>query len=126
MNKERLEALASHIEKLAPHHCDADAGEGCFTMSTYFYSCGSPACIAGHCVALFEPELFTKTVIENPVDNSIVLHQAKNLLGLSFGTAQRLFRMVGTQRTYLEITPTGAAKVLRHLARTGNVNWGLG
>lgn len=76
--------------------------------------CGTAACIGGHAEILFNP-----SNIGGFVDN------AAELLGLDHDTADALFFPVYYKRRWDRITRAKAARVLRHLAKTGNVDWSV-
>ena len=103
MNRERVLKLAEWIENLAPDD---------FDMTAWRHRCGAPACIAGHTYALFEPESFD-------LRGRTEYTRAKRLLDLRPIQAAGLFTPTHQRR----ITNTDAARVLRHLAETGVVDW---
>jgi hypothetical protein len=100
MNKERLEKLAAHIEKLPREKFDMDQ------------LCGTPCCIAGYVMKI------TKNSTRGGV-----LHPAADWLGLSYpgGEGRQLF-VPALDRAY-RATPKQAAKVIRNLIKTGKVEW---
>ena len=115
MNKERLLLLAEHLEKpeTAEH----------FDLSYYFYRasphedvgtsihlCGTTACVAGHAIALFSPEY-------KPTPQS-AFWAAVRVLDLEEETACNLFLNWDDNYSAAE-----AARVVRHLAETGEVRW---
>ena len=104
MNRERVLELADWIEKLPPED---------FDMTTWRHGCQSPACIAGHAFALFEPKLFANTIGSE-------YSRAKSALGLNRRRAADLFTPDGLMDRTTNIQ---AARVLRHLAETGVVDW---
>lgn len=113
MDTYRLTKLANHIEKL-------EHGEGSFSMGAFFFkspdhhSCGSPACIAGHAIAMFgAPSDFNQHNIRG---------DAQKLLGLDVTTASDLF--YGVDDIDLDaITPKEAAEAIYKLVETGTVDW---
>lgn len=117
MNKERILALADHIEKL-PHNNDMDEAGPHFTMSRYFNPCGSPSCIAGHAICMFSDKKF-----EDVYDYEF--NEAAEVLGLDWETAGKLFTPDASEagKYWSQITPKEAARTLRHLAETGEVKW---
>ena len=111
MNRERILQLADYIE-----------GSESYKQSSWFNSCGTPGCIAGHAVVMKEKyEGFDKLYPNNPPKK----HFAK--------TAQKFLDLSDKQSLYLfdgypfnfGYRPTGrdAAKTLRYLAETGEVFW---
>lgn len=117
MYKERILALADHIEKL-PHIDDIEEARPHFTMSRYFNPCGSPSCIAGHAICMFSDKKF-----EDVYDYEF--SEAAEVLGLDWETADKLFTpsALDTGKHWPQITPKEAARTLRHLAETGEVKW---
>ncbi len=127
--EERLLAVADAIERTAL--VNRDIG---FNMETYHglageeelidkteNACGTVACIAGWTM-LMEND-WSGSHAEN--DEGYNFHDnAKELLGLSDEEAARLFLANGARRIMLEdITPQHAVSVIRHLAKTGKVDW---
>ena len=112
MNKERILALADLIEVQPKAGYFAEGG---FNMGAYVHSCGTPACIAGWAVSLFDEV----TDVEGHCYQigKAVHDRAKSLLGLTYGQADTLFR------EYTANDPKIAARVLRELAETNEVNW---
>lgn len=117
MNKERILALADHIEKL-PHYNDVDEAGPHFTMSRYFNPCGSPSCIAGHAICMFSDKKFEDVYGSE-------FNEAAEVLGLGWETANKLFTPSALEagKFWSMITPKEAARTLRHLAETGEVKW---
>ena len=126
MNRERIIALADHIETLEhtkkESYSDDDkvegGMEGKFRMKTYLFSCGAPACIAGHACAMFCPQE------DNWMMESFQL--AKTVLWLSTGEATTLFipnEVNLGDSLFGDITPKMATATLRHFAETGEVVW---
>lgn len=123
--RERLEYLRDFLrEKVDPAKFDmqnfsADPSDGDFCSASQVRTgCGTTACIAGWCQALFTDDSI--------VDGS----EAERLLGLGYMPAQVLFYanaypMVGCAPTYWDATPNQAANVLDHLLRTGEVDWSV-
>lgn len=116
MNKKRIHQLANILEELGP---------GEFTMRRYVHDCGAPACIAGYAAALTAERPLSK------VDLEIKGHYlARDGLGISHEQASQLFiphdeTINDTGERYLTYTVTaqGAAKVLRHFAKTDVIDW---
>jgi hypothetical protein len=120
-NKDRLMQLADIVEA-APEVTYNDDIEslGGFSMSQYFHNCGTPSCIAGHTIAAFAPHFDQKT--DDP------RHVASYLLGISEAEGRKLFVPGGWDTIPDEIYPYGstgpqAAKVIRHFAETGEIDW---
>lgn len=106
MNKERLELLAAHLEKLPKKK---------FDMWAY---CGTACCIAGHAHIIAGGESYD---YENAIRADDVFDTARDWLGLSYGSAKRLF-LPHEDEPY-KSTPQQAASVVRHLKDTGKVEW---
>lgn len=102
MNKERLELLADHLEKLPREK---------FDMQEW---CGTACCIAGHAVAL------AHIAVVHP-ESSQTAYAAQEWLGLDDKVGLELF--VPTEAPLSEITKNQAASVIRHLIKTGKVEW---
>lgn len=111
MNTEYILNLADRIEKMP--HTDVTDPSG-FTMVDYRHHCGTPACIAGH------------VIDDERIDPNLVLcdeHEVvAEVFGISEAKADSLCLASGVMRLNL-ITPQWAAACLRHLARTGEVDW---
>ena len=105
MHKTNILKLAEHIETLSSKD---------YTQELYV-SCNSPRCIAGHAVALAERGSL-------PMDWDIARCKAKAWLGLSEDRARLLFTVYPLLDT--EPSAQDAAATLRHLAETGEVDWG--
>ncbi len=92
-------------------------------MTTYGYykwNQGCHACIAGHTVALFKAKTFNSYVARNGNYTSVsITSLAKEYLGIDEKTASHLF--YGKCPSDKEIV----VAVLRHLAKTGKVNWNI-
>ena len=143
MNKERILELAGFLDTLDPNK---------FDMGTFGYEdseYGTVACIAGWTVARWLPSVFDYW--QHPEDSigetpDTILKSAKDLLGLTTKQADALFipsnvfRFDDREKDNLHsltwyawkyetdisrVTSRQAAKVLRHLADTGIVDWGI-
>jgi hypothetical protein len=86
-------------------------------------SCGSCACIAGHAMAVLEPDA--------PIPDS-VLPAARRALGLGVGPARRLFEPNNHDAWFMKrgidlsaVTQAQAVLVLDHLLNTGKVDWSV-
>lgn len=123
MNKERVLALAELIEK-QPHVGKEEATTEGFDMAQWFHPCGTPACIAGWTLALkygdWSPKLHDKR------DARGVEADAADYLGLEGNQSAQLF-FVGykSEKSFSEVTPQDAAKLLRHFAETGTIDWSI-
>jgi hypothetical protein len=109
MNTENIIALADLIETLPQAGFGSREG---FFMGNWRHDCGTPSCIAGWAVHLAGIDC----------SRSQVADKAADWLDLYFeDEAQDLFEP--SHLPYEAITPQHAAKVLRHLAETGVVDW---
>lgn len=110
MNVERINALADLIEKQPNSgHKDSDG----FNMRYWTHSCGTPSCIAGWAVFLSEV----------PVETFGVKRKAAEFLGIEGEKTDRLF--LPSDVDLDDVTSSHAAAVLRHLAKTGDVDWSV-
>lgn len=84
-----------------------------------FNGCGSVACIAGWAIAL------EQQAIPNLKEDPFV--KATAILGLPSARASKLFapECGDADGGYYTATPVEAARVLRHLAKTGEVDWSV-
>lgn len=100
--------------------CDADV-----PAKKFVAQCGAAACTAGWTIAIFEPRALVKPI--GFLDNALV--RAASLLSLNYDQACDLFTpMSETMRDGTEAMSAGpkqAAKVVRHLAETGKVDWSV-
>lgn len=120
MNKERILAVADAItSEEGRKHFNMEhwlrhnnRSYGALPSNTALTSCGTTACIAGWVVHLFG----------KPGDD--LTTEAESLLDLSRAQAANLF-IPTINKAYEDITPDEAAIVLRHLAATGEVDWGI-
>jgi hypothetical protein len=123
MNKERVLALAELIEKQPHVGKEEETTEG-FDMAQWFHPCGTPACIAGWTLALkygdWTPALQDKRGAGG------VEADAADYLGLEGTQSAQLF-FVGheAEKSLADVTPQDAAKLLRHFAETGKVDWSI-
>lgn len=83
-------------------------------------NCKTAACIAGHVFLKYHPE-------SDPfnISSLSIAKIAEEDLGLDVDTACNLFSPPGMDLDYNVITPERAARVLRHLAATGVVDWSI-
>lgn len=134
MNIERLNIPADYLEKPMPE-------TRVFNMVVfgdfvgYGSRCQTAACIAGHAVMLFAdaPDDWSgpsclpaemsrvEAWVGDPGGAVGIGQIAAELLGLEPALAARLFVPDGVYLTSVE--PDDAARTLRHLARTGEVDW---
>ena len=121
MNKERIRKLADVIERQP----DANSvwGTG-FCMRMVFHDCGSPSCIAGWAHALFDDSvddafhfrvLYAEDLLDIPDDQGRLLFEPNNEHAY-FGA---VYGEIG------HVSAKHAAAVLRHLAKTGKVDWSV-
>lgn len=125
MNIERILQLADYIE----YHPEK------FNMSEWmsenirmldveaeelYHMCGTSACIAGHAVAMFRPDINLKEFCD-------FAGEGKSILGLDDldGAYYILFNPSKAAHgiDVKDVTNLHAAKCLRHLAATGKVDW---
>lgn len=89
-----------------------------FDMGQFCGQCGAAACIGGHAVAVYEPQLFRSSTTER------IKTLARGLLGLSSIQTEQLFFAIDLEvDTLQEITPAMAAATLERFALTGKVEW---
>lgn len=130
MNVERLQQLAAHLRTLERTQ---------FDMREWFmnrkpvstkdgwveYDCGTPACIAGHAVAMFH-ELDLRAPLVEQLGMHTVCTLAEELLDLQMNQSIPLFMPPETSadgiRMY-DATPQQAAEVIEHFINTGEVDW---
>jgi len=129
MNKERLLALAEHLEKV-PHHdlssdmwsrfppINFDEVPTTFNMNKWFEKrgCGTVACIAGHAFALWKPSLSPDQAQLMDHPEAYVYNMGKEILGLTEREADHLFLGYWTNKPTHAITPQEAAARLREMA----------
>jgi hypothetical protein len=131
MNKERLIQLAEVLESpAAEKHFDMkewiehtgyhDLPEG-ITIAEVMIDCGTVACIAGWATVLARPNEPYSAIIDE-------FSLAAEYLDLEYFIAKSLFTPScttdeGTQA--YDADPKQAAKVVRHLAETGEVDWSI-
>lgn len=130
MNKERILALADLIETLTYRNEDNWAPDS-FNMGRYSYTydpntdeesghvCDTPACIAGWAYAM------KNNFDENLNWIKFESGMSAEYLGLTSEQASELFygRGFSAAKRDIEVSPEEAAKTLRHLAETGEVDW---
>lgn len=105
MNIDRIRELAIHLRSIQPEMFDMDCwGYG---------GCRMAACIAGHASRLWPQDYQYSTIADH----------AAYVLDLDQGIADQLFLPDMSLDEFLHVTPGTAAKVLDHLADTGDVEW---
>lgn len=77
--------------------------------------CGTPACICGHALAVFDNKKYEEIKTRGCFDDWEI--GGAKLLELSMEESDKLFYPNGNR------TPKVAARVLRYFAKTGKVNW---
>lgn len=109
MNHENILTLAAHLEKLPSQE---------FDMSNWGLErdCGFVGCLAGHACILFRNKL--------PATGPGIRTRAETLLGLTPETSLELF-VPSPSSGGMQASPSEAARVLRHLAGTGIVDWSI-
>ena len=132
MNKERILKLANHIETChySPDGPKDKQNNKHFNMDTWVFTCGSPACMAGHTLSLFG------TKHKKTESNRNILQEAAYLLGLDLDAANKLFSPEeynienGHEDMYPyhdmdeeDVIADLAAACLRHLAESNYVDW---
>lgn len=140
MNRDNILAVADAIENstLAQRHRKADRigfNMENFVLRAYRgvddktgHACGTVACIAGWAVALFDENGEPREKPLSPKDlkglaAQDITEQAGKTLGLKFKVSEDLFMAWSSPLDLGDITAEHAVKTLRHLARTGKVNW---
>lgn len=117
MNKEKILQLADAIEQ--------GLKDVKFDMM-YFGEknrCGTFGCIAGHAVALFNPETW-QSRLEGYIIGRGIFEGARDLLELTHHEATELFLPDDFYRLDLgKITKEIAVKTLRDFAETGKIEW---
>ena len=109
-NLKNIETLASTIEKQPNAGVLSDEG---FCMRTVRHDCGSPSCIKGWSDSLFGIEVHRALGI-NYDETELVAPENPNADFLEMDSNNPRF-----------ISAKRAAKVLRHLAITGRVDWSI-
>lgn len=116
MNVEKLLAYADRIEGLT--HATYAADQEGFNMGRFVHDCGTPSCIAGW-VSFWERGY-------SPDNPSIHILEgvARDALDLTEDQVCDLFYGFSAGCSLWEITPQRAARAMRSLANTGEVDWG--
>ena len=128
MDKDKLNELADHLETLQDktamelnvQTCREDKVPA-FCMSKWTHDCDSPACVAGHCVHHFMPRRF-RVIVRQPGEGKSLQNEAARILGLDEETSIDLFIPPEKDSTAYDADAIRAARVLRHLASTGEVD----
>jgi hypothetical protein len=141
MNIERLTKLAEWLEGGALHQTiifDMSKGVSFTEVIPHdpqaSIECGTSCCIAGAAVQMFNdlPALFLGQEERGYLSNygreiewRVVGQEARELLELSVDQAERLFEphLHHDHTIYYFNDPAWAARVIRHLIATGNVDW---
>lgn len=111
MNRERLADLADIIENDKIAQLQFDMGK----WGNEEFVCGTRACIAGYAVsAAYGVDRMSKMGCCEIEDEAV------RILGLSAKEANELFCSFGSADG-----PQGAARVLRHAAKTGKIDWSV-
>ena len=129
MNTERINEIADLIE--AGHeklHFDMGTwGTSATARAPTAHLCGTAACIAGWTLARFGKTGRAKKLDHRrPLANyKDVLPCAASVLGLELLTIRRLFTpsLAADGVSMPEVTAEHAVRTLRHLAKTGKVDW---
>lgn len=133
MNKAKVLTLANAIE--AGIILDRETAEPIgFNMDTYkMYVAAWPAlykdqskrgCNTVCCLAGSARELWPE-VNPAPGDEAATFRRAQAALGLTTSEAASLFKPTGIEHRWHKVTASKAVRVLRHLAKTGRVDWSI-
>lgn len=142
MNKRNILKVAKAIEDAAKKQ-EGLRGEIGFNMNVvaahdghgdHVDTCGTVACIAGWAYAIRYPSVTAARLVKVADGAAFLgLHMehrvpsiAARFLGLSDDEALALFAPDSLLISYRDITPAHAVAVLRHLAKTGKVDWSVG
>ena len=141
MNKERVLILADHIEKLTSgsyfqgkyfYMTEFGEPEVKFDEEKFEYACGTPACIAGHAIALFANQEQLKALHDASHEINDGFQDAQGIaeevldIQQDSGIASKLFCAVPMSKQGIQLyspTTKQAAATLRKLAETGEVFW---
>lgn len=130
MNKDRIRQLAEHLRKpeTAGHFnmeyfCGTipDGETRGASVGEVIHACGTVACIAGHALALFAPMTeITGWMVDAgaealEIDDEEVTDALFTPEGLEMGNGVNAYKATNLQ----------AARVLDHLAETGEVDWSV-
>ena len=113
MNIERLESIAEWLESGAPHRGAVDG----FSMARWQMetTCGTVCCIAGAANQFFGDPDANKLLDAGEM--------AREVLGLSGSVAIELFTQCESIADWSQISEAWAARTIRHLISTGDVDW---
>lgn len=132
IQKERILALAQHLETLPRHQFNMErwighAADDTIVESWETASCDTIGCIAGHAVLLFADRGTPDNPAKFPAD---IAAEAQRLLGLNEKQAFHAFTpthgsdiRADIHCDYRDVTPSDAAEMLRGLAATGTAHW---
>lgn len=120
MNEERILALADLIEPLPlqPEQYEGDPEKAQFGMAQWWYSCGTPSCVAGWAAHMAASERVTF-----PPDVVTIQERGAYYLGISEETSEHLFMADRTRYPIHQLTARAAAWCLRNLVKTRRVAW---
>lgn len=127
--KERILDLADIIEKAK---INVKFSMGDWVEDHGGLNCQTAACIAGYAVCAAHGEDRAKQAVFRPEGrlklfpgHRGIQDEAARILGLTEEQSDQLFVMDGWDHPMEKVTKKQAAKVLRHLAETGKVDWGI-
>ena len=115
----RLKALAAHLRTLDDTEFWAPEG---FHQGTWQHGCGTPACVAGHTVALFEGVDAQGRIAALKERGGAIRNRARYALDLELEQAEALFQSEPFGRG-VHVGARDAAAAVEHLAETGKVRW---
>lgn len=118
MNKERILDLADIIENDRLPLVEFNMMNWALQRSDIHPECGTAACIAGYAVCAAHGNKWAKERAERKC-GAFIPRVAQRILGLGNVQATNLFHGSTTRDRSL------AARVLRHLAKTGKVDWSI-
>lgn len=135
MNIELLDRIATWLEAGAPHESgisfnmnylySSNAGEAWIDGEMVEQDCGTACCIAGAALQFGgKPDLINPDDFDADQDER-GFEEAAKLIGMEYKDAHALFYPEETSPFdhYEEITPEYAARVVRKLIKTGEVDW---
>ena len=104
---------------------------GCmYNQDRYHHACGTPACIAGHAVAVLIAEDMGAVWDDSSVGIKLrsmgeneIAHDAASFLDLNDWQAKHLFKPYPLEEHGMDVTNTMAAYVVRYAAMTEIVDW---
>lgn len=89
----------------------------------HFHACNTVACIAGWAYAISHPKISPGRLAGAALGAETIQRGAASFLGIGRDVAIWLFFPIAYD--WGGITPAHAVAVLRHLARTGEVDWSI-